>query len=705
MVKERILCLINNYNGKATLDCLAKDLEVSKDYLEKMILELRLDGKIFEHNNKYTLFPDGMLIGKISVTRSGNKVIFGDSGMIPVASNFFNSVILNDSVSFKINDKGEADITSIIDRKITSASCKVVFKGKKKKLECYYSGIEVELPKDIMDTFSDGDIISVNIGINDIDSKYCKCSFKGIIGHANDPNIDEKIIGENYGFHNNYSDDYMEEIAKIDGTITEKELAKRKDLRDLPFVTIDCVGAKDMDDGVYGYRFSGGYRIYVTIADVSHFVKFSSKIFERAYELGNSCYINNTVIHMLHSLLSNLVCSLNPDEDKLTKTVVMDIDKNGKIVDFDICKSVIRSRKKMDYTSVDKILVDNEIPSGYEEYVDTIRILSEAATALENNAVNVLGRVDFPSTENIKEYDEFGNVTKVTSGKISSSPSEKLIEYLMIAANQCVASYLLNCCMPSEYRVHKPASLAKVNAFLRELNDDKDINVDENGKKHKFKLLDSSSHPKAIQGLLKKLSNMNEYPIIASMLLQCMERAEYSVENIGHYALGLDVYTHFTSPIRRLCDLIVHMILDLLLADYEMIDKVDFDKMEEFLEEACAQASRMERQAEAAEYDGDRLAIIKSMQSHIGEEYDAVVWDVTDYIRIRVNGIDCFAKFKDLSDDFGYDDDSGKYYDKNNDKVLKLGATIKVKLKEINTNNRTIKVDILGVMDSKKLSR
>ena len=245
----------------------------------------------------------------------------------------------------------------------------------------------------------------------------------------------------------------MDELAQLPTSIDESDCIGRNDYRDLPFVTIDCVSAKHMDDAVYAYRLgNSGFRVYVSIADVSHFVKQSSEMFKRAYEMGNSCYINNSVFHMLHEVISNGICSLNQDEDRLTKTVVMDIDKNGRIIDFNVCKSVIRSRKKMDYDSVDKILITKTIPKGYEEYVDLIKTLYDASSALEKNAIEVKGKLDFPSDEVRKEYDEFGNIISVKNAE--NTPATKLIEYLMIAANVCVASYITWSAIPSCYRNH-----------------------------------------------------------------------------------------------------------------------------------------------------------------------------------------------------------------------------------------------------------
>ena len=702
-MKDRILEIIKMSNGKVSFGYLIKKLDIKEDILKSLLNEMKLDGQILEESNKYAIFPDNMLIGEVSVTKSRNKVIFYDGKMVFVASNFFDYVILNDTVSFKINDRGEAEVTSIINRKIRDVTCKVVSNGKKKKLECFYKGIDVNLPKFVMDNLVDGDIISVSIGLNDIGCNRCECTFNKIIGHADEPNIDEIIIGANYGYSNDYSDEYEEEVAKIPSYVTESDCMYRHDERDLPFTTVDCVRAKDMDDAVYGHMMeNGNFKVYVAIADVSHFVKLNTKIFERAFELGNSCYINNTVFHMLHPVLSNGICSLNPNEDRLTKTVIMEITPEGKIVNYSIHKSVIKSRMKMDYDSVDKVLLNKEIPVGYEEYKQNLRVLYKAALSLEKDAF-LSGRLNFPNDENIKEYDEFGNVIAVLPPKLESTPSEVMIEQLMIAANRCVASYVLSCCVSSVFRNHKSANVVKVNDVLKNINE-------ENRKKDKsdpsrihFKLIDNAEHPKVLQAILGKLSNLDEYPILASIILQSIERAEYNVDNIGHYALNLDEYTHFTSPIRRLCDLIVHMILDILLDERELVDSCNFTLLEEMLEEVCKQANKMERQAEAAEYDGDRLAILKMMKNYIGCEFDGVILEVADRIRVKVNGVDCFIKYRNVSDNFNYDVDNNLFYDKINNQVLKLGSNVKVLLKNVNLNNRTFDVEILNIIDSKKL--
>jgi ribonuclease R len=286
---------------------------------------------------------------------------------------------------------------------------------------------------------------------------------------------------------------------------------------------------------------------------------------------------------MLHYIIANGICCLTPGEDRLTKTVIIDINDKGKILNYNIVKSVINSKKKMNYDDVDKLLVDNICIDEYIPFENLLKTLHEATNLLESIAKNNQGKLDFPSDELNKTYDEFGNITSVTP--FEQTEARKLIEYHMIAANQCVATYLYWQQIPSIYRIHDIPDLKKINETLKSINDS-DVNI-------KFKALNNVNSPKVIQQILHKLSDLEEYPIIASILLQDMQRAEYNIQNIGHYALGLEFYTHFTAPIRRLNDLLIHMILDILLESPEELYEQDFKKMETYLQEASKQASRI----------------------------------------------------------------------------------------------------------------
>lgn len=689
-MKEKIYEAIKLQNGKLSFNNLKKKFMLDTDTLKNILLELKLDGKILQTSNKYILFPSDNYIGEISLTQSGNKIIFYNGERIALSSDFFNNVILNDVVSFRLNKNKEAEITSIIDRKLGNITCEVINDNGKKRIVPYHLGIDISLPKEITKDLIDGDIILVNVTPNDV-SDYCDATFvKKLPISKNDPNKREILTAINYGFDNDYSDEYLEELKKYPKEVCEDEIGTRCDYRRQKSFTIDGINTKDMDDGVFGERIANNLiRVYVHISDVSHYVKPGSLVFERACEKTTSAYIGNSALHMLHHVISNGICSLNPCEDRLTKTVVMDIDENGEIVNFEVVKSAICSKKKMNYDDVDSILLNKDIPLGYEEFVDTLNILHEASLRLENKFVNVDGKINFASNELKKIYNSDGSIRAIYDPEYS--PGSKLIENLMIAANKTVATWLYWSSIPSVYRIHEVPDLNKINMAIEMMN----------LSGYKMKFINNADSPKVIQKLLNKISNTDEFPVLSGILVQFMQRARYSVENVGHYALGADAYTHFTSPIRRLPDLLVHMIVDLILESPDKIDKINFREMEKNLQSLCSRASKMERQADAASKDMEQALLVENLAKSIGEVFTANVCDIDKKIRIRVNGIDCVIDKEDLADNFKYDKTRKLYYDNDNGSYIKLGAKLLVQIKSINIVNRSVRLSVLAVQNNK----
>ena len=628
-MKEKIITAITERNGKITFKELKKKLEVDEIELQNLLLELKLDGKILQISNKYSLFPEDLLIGSITKSLSGNIYLMYNSLRIPISSNFFTAVIPNDIVAFKINDKDEAEIHSIIDRPTSNITCEVSCEAGKKTIIPYHSGINVSLSNEESKELLDGDIILVNIDINDQDD-YCTGHLIKTIGHKDDPNIKEIAVAINYGFDNDYDEEYLEELKKIPKDTSNEDLSKRIDLRNDDFVTIDGVNTKDMDDAVFARRLdNGNIEVKVSIADVSHYIHPDSKIFKRASEKTTSLYLKNSVFHMFHHLISNGICSLNPDVDRLTKTVTMEVDKQGKISNTKIEKTIIHSRKKMNYNDVDKVLL-GEIPNGYENYIELIKLLNEASTKIGSRLEND-GFISFANEEPEISYNRDGEITDFKEID-EQSPARKLIEYLMIAANEEVAIYLLYSGLPGVFRIHESPDIRKINEAIKSVNT--------LGKKIKY--VKEVDDPMVIQRIINSLKKDNNYKVISNLFLRFMKRARYSTDNIGHYALSLSSYTHFTSPIRRLADLLVHYILDILLIHPELCEHIDIDDMKEKLQMHCDKASFMERQAQHAEQDQETEAIISRMSKHIGEEYTATVLEVGKKFRVRLNSVDIY---------------------------------------------------------------
>lgn len=689
-MKEKILILIKERNEKISFKELKNKLEIDTITLENLLLELKLDGKVLQVGNKYSLFPDGILIGDVSTTLSGNKVIFYNDEKIPIATNFFDAILLNDVVAFRINEHHEAEVVSVIDRRIKNITCEVVIEDGVKKVIPYHKGIKVNLDKNDMKELLDGDIILVDIDINN-DDEYCNAILVKKLAIKDSPNRKEIEIAINYGFDNDYSDEYMDELSKIPKNTLGEDLSNRTDYRNMVAFTIDGANTKDMDDGCSVEELSNGMiRVYVHISDVSHYVKSNSILFKRACEKTTSLYLNNSVFHMFHHILSNGICSLNQGEDRLTKTVIMDIDNEGYIHNTEIVKSIINSNKKMTYDDVDLVLEGKEIPEGYMEYVNDINLLNMAAIRVRKR-MEENGSISFASNELEKKYDNDGKL--ISYHFMGESPARKLIEYLMIATNEEVAKYLLYSPLPAVYRIHEYPELKRVNEAIKAIN--------ELGKR--IRPLRELDNPIALQKIQKMLQDDEDYQILSTILLKFMKRARYSVENMGHFALSLDAYTHFTSPIRRLPDLLVHMILDVLIQYPELIEAINGDELEQMLRELCDHASMMSRQADIAERDAEKASIIECMYKDIGKEFDGVVLDIGNQLKIRMNSIDVMIQPDSLGENFKYNKKKKLYYDMDNDIYLKLGAKVVVLLEDIVKSTNNIKIKVLGIVNPKTL--
>ncbi len=341
----------------------------------------------------------------------------------------------------------------------------------------------------------------------------------------------------------------MAEVEKLPSEVKEEEMVGRRDLRDKTIFTIDGADTKDIDDAIsLDMLENGNYSLGVHIADVSYYVKEGSEIYQEAMERGTSVYLADRVIPMLPHKLSNGICSLNEGVDRLAMSCVMEIDSKGNVVSYDIFESVIRSRKKMTYTDVNKIIEENIIPEGYEPFADTLIKMEELAQILRKHKVE-RGYIDFGIDESKIIVDETGKAIDIKLR--NRGKGENLIEDFMIAANETVATCIYFMELPFIYRVHGEPNEEKINSFL--------TFVSSLGYTLSGKIKDM--HPKTMQSILNQLKDKKEFHILSSLLLRSMQKAVYDTDNIGHFGLASERYTHFTSPIRRFPDTTVHRLL------------------------------------------------------------------------------------------------------------------------------------------------
>lgn len=677
-MEEKILETIKKENGKITFKNLLRMYNVGSLELNKILLKLKTEGKILQVGNKYRIFPDDLIIGSIVESATGKKYIMYNGDKIPVAPSFFDNVILNDTVAFKINEDYEAEIISIADRAMGKMTCEVKEIDGKKEVIPFHEGIEIKLDDNILGKLYDGDIIVVNI--SEENTTYLET-----IGKRTDPMLTDRAIAISCGFDDEYDEELEKEVDKYPTSVSEEEIIGRKDYRNQFSFTIDGINTKDMDDGVYGEMLPDGtIRVYVHIADVSHYIKPGSKLFERAIKLTTSLYMNNSVIHMLHSKISNGICSLNPNCDRLTKTVVMDIDKDGHIVNYDIQRSVINSKKKMTYEDVDEIIMKNNMVPGYEPFEKTLYILYDAAMRLEKHFVEEIGKITFAETKPSVDYNDDGTVKKV--GNPENSIARKIIENIMIGANATVADWFINIGIPTIFRIHELINITKINAIIEVLN--------KNG--FHIRQVKDASDPKIIQKILESLKNCKEFELISEMFVSAMSRARYSTKNLGHYALALLAYLHFTSPIRRLADLLVHTMIDMVLDHPEKLTDEYLPKIKEKLEEYAKKASKMERQAKKAEEISERIAILNYLKRTDTIYHEATVVEVGKRIKIRIDGVDTYINSHDLDKVLSFDAKRKRYFDRNTGQHLKIGAKLYVKINNISPINDKYSVTVYG---------
>ncbi len=441
-----------------------------------------------------------------------------------------------------------------------------------------------------------------------------------ILGHKNDPGVDILAIIHKHGLPLQFPDEVIEHANSISDTISEKDLQGRRDLRDQMIVTIDGEDAKDLDDAVTVTKLeNGNYKLGVHIADVSYYVEEGSPIDREAYERGTSVYLVDRVIPMIPHRLSNGICSLNPKVDRLTLSCEMEINERGEVVSHEIFQSVIRTTERMTYSDVNKILVDKdeELRKKYEPLVPMFELMAELAEILRNKRMK-RGAIDFDFKEAKVLVDENGKPYDVVLRE--RSVAERLIEEFMLVANETVAEHFHWLNVPFIYRVHEDPKPEKLQRFLEFITNFGYV----------VKGTGNQIHPRALQEILEAVRGEPEEMVISTVMLRSMKQARYDAESLGHYGLSTDFYTHFTSPIRRYPDLIVHRLIRTYLINGQM-DEQTQRKWAEKLPDIAEHASDMERRAVEAERETDDLKKTEFMEDKIGMEFDGIISSVTNF--------------------------------------------------------------------------
>ena len=691
-MEEKVLNIIKKKNKamgyRELLDKLdkkeQKNLSSALDNLVKD-LKLKINAK-----GKYEIYNENNLKTGTIVTHPrgfGFVVVEGEEKDFYVSADHIANAINGDVVEINIinEQRGEALVKRVKERNLNSLLVGEFYSKDGKnfvKLDDDKLKIIVEI-KDAKGAV-EGHKIVVKVENKISQSNYYEGTIIRILGHKNDPGVDILSIAAHYNITDLYPEEVLEELEDIPVEVTDKDMIGRRDLRDEVIFTIDGDDTKDIDDAISIKKLKNNhYELGVHIADVSYYVKEGTALGDEAYSRGTSVYLADRVIPMLPHRLSNGICSLNPNVDRLAISCVMEFDDKGNCLGSEIFESVIKSRKQMTYKNVNLVIEKNIIPEGYEEFADKLNLMEELALKIRKQKENK-GYIDFEIEEPKIIVDDKGVAIDIQ--KRERGEGEMLIEDFMVSANEAVAETIAKMELPFIYRVHGTPVEEKIESFLKFINV-LGYKVNANLKK---------ITPKTIQYILLQLKDKKEYSILSKMMLRSMQKAIYDPTNIGHFGLASRYYTHFTSPIRRFPDLTVHRLLRTYLFK-KQTNKEVINYYTTKLPEIALHSSERERAAVDCERDVDDMKMAEYMLSHIGEVYTGIIDTVTNfgmYIELP-NLVEGMVKIDTLDDDYYFfEENSFSLIGRRTNKRYMLGNKVKVKVVNVNKDKGQIDFEI-----------
>ena len=525
---------------------------------------------------------------------------------------------------------------------------------------------DIFIPQEFMNGAVEGSKVVASISDYGSQSKNPQGKVTEVLGHIDDPGVDIMSIIKAYDLPVEFPESVKKAINDIPDVVSEKDKAGRVDLRNVQMVTIDGEDAKDLDDAVSISKEGPVYHLGVHIADVSHYVTEGSALDKEALKRGTSVYLVDRVIPMIPHKLSNGICSLNQGEDRLALSCLMDIDEKGNIVGHRICETVINVDRRMSYTSVKKILVDNDTNEimKYKELVPMFHMMEEVAELLRKKRF-ARGSVDFDFPESKIILDENGHPTDIKP--YDRNVATKIIEDFMLAANETVAEDYFWQDMPFLYRTHEnpdPEKMRKLATFINNFG-------------YTLRLTDDL-RPMEIQKLLSEIEGSDAENLISRLTLRSMKKAKYTTECVGHFGLAAKYYCHFTSPIRRYPDLQIHRIIKENL--HGGLSPKRADHYDAILPDVAVQTSAMERRAADAERDTDKLKMAEYMEQFVGETFDGVVSGVTAwgvYVELP-NTIEGMVSINNMKGFYTFDEEHYEMVGELGNRSYKLGQKVKV---------------------------
>jgi len=503
-----------------------------------------------------------------------------------------------------------------------------------------------------------------------------------VLGDHMAPGMEIEVAIRAYDLPHVWPDAVLSDVASLSPHVPEEAKENREDLRTVPLVTIDGEDARDFDDAVYCERVGKGYRLIVAIADVSHYVRPGTALDREGQNRGNSVYFPNNVIPMLPEILSNGLCSLNPLVDRLCMACEMEIDAHGEITEFRFFEAVMRSQARLTYTKVAAMLVDQDAALR-KEYAPLVPHLENlyALYKILNKARQARGAVDFELPETKIIYNEQRKIERIVP--LQRNDAHKLIEECMLAANVCAAEFLVKKKVPAPFRIHAGPPAEKLTA-LREFLFELGVQ------------LGGGNEPKAkdYAKLLASLGDRPDVRLIHTVLLRSLSQAIYSPDNIGHFALGFENYTHFTSPIRRYPDLLVHRAIKGILKRQPIQDTI------EAVQTLTDHLSSTERRADDATREVTRWLKAEYMMDKIGEEFDGIISGVTNFgifVELAEVYVDGLVHITSLGNDYyHFDPAKHRLLGERTNRIYRLGDSVRVKVAQVNLDEAKLDFELVG---------
>lgn len=676
----------------------------SAEFKELIIIlnELEETGHLIRTRKDRYGVPEKMNLvrGKVEMNKKGFAFLIPDDPDetdVYIHSSDMGSAMNNDIVIVRLEKKGARDNRpeGVIIRVIERANAQVVGTFEDNRSFGFVIPDDKRIPKDIfikkgnMNGAASGHKVIVNILKYPEGRDSAEGEITEILGHKNDPGIDILSIIYKHGLSIDFPQAVLEAAGKAPDTIEEKDLDDRRDLRDEVILTIDGADAKDLDDAVRVEKLSNGnYLLGVYIADVSHYITENSVMDKEAYRRGTSVYLVDRVLPMIPHRLSNGICSLNRGEDRLTLGCEMEISNSGEVVSHDIFQAVINTTERMTYEDVNKILVekDVELVEKYKELVLAFESMEQLAEILRNKRMK-RGAIDFDFKEAQVIVDDAGKAVDVVLRE--RSVGEKLIEEFMLCANETVAEHIHWMEVPFIHRIHESPDEGKLEHFFEFLA----------GLGHGVKGVANDVHPLELQKILAKVKGEKEEMVISKLMLRSMKKAKYDPESIGHYGLSTDYYTHFTSPIRRYPDLIVHRLIRTYLLQGDMSSKT-LSHWKNLLGEIAKHTSAMERTAIEAERDVDDLKKAEYMLDKVGEEFTGIVSSVTSFglfVELE-NTVEGLVHVSYMTDDYyNFNEKTQALIGERTGVVYRVGEEVNVRVINVNMEEHAVDFEIIKV--------